>query len=737
MPQRRIAAASRSRAGLLGSIHPRLFLLVLLHVCASIAIVPAVARAQAAPAARSARVPGPAAHGGDATAFRPPAVPLIAHDPYFSIWSTNDRLTDGPTRHWTGRAQPLTSLIRIDGRPFRIMGQVPADVPVMRQRSVTVLPLRSIFEFEAGGIGLTLTFLSPTIPSDLELVSRPVSYVTWQVHAIDGRAHDVAVYFDASAQIAVNSPEQKVTWSRSTAGDLSILRAGTVDQNVLAKTGDNLRIDWGYLYLAVPADQQSHQAIGADIALRAAFVTDGSLPAQDDTRMPRAADADAPVLGATLAFGRVQQTPVSRHVLVAYDDEWAIEYFEQRARAWWKRDGKSAEALLHDAAGDYTRLVAASTRFDDGLMRDLRATGGDAYARLAALAFRQALAAHKLVAHPRSGVPLYFSKENFSNGCIDTVDVTYPSSPFFLLFNPQLLEAQLRPVLEYASMTARWHFPFAPHDLGQYPKANGQVYGGKEKSEENQMPVEESGNMLLMLGALAQLHGRTDLAREYWPVLTQWARYLEDKGFDPENQLSTDDFAGHLARNANLSIKAILSLAATGAMARSLGHADEADRLTTTARAMAGKWIDAAQEGDHFKLAFDQAGTWSQKYNLVWDRLLDLKVFPARVATQEMAHYRTRQHAFGLPLDNRADYTKADWIVWTATLADTRADFDALIAPVYSFLQTTPDRVPFTDWYYTTTGQQRGFQARSVIGGVFIPLLKDRAVIHTWSTFKP
>src|SRR5262249_52975735 len=135
------------------------------------------------------------------TAFRPPAVPLIAHDPYFSIWSTGNRLTDGPTRHWTGRAQPLTSLIRIDGHAFRIMGHVPADVPAMTERSLTVWPLRSVVELEAAGVSVTLTFLSPTIPSDLELVSRPASYVTWQARAIDGRAHDVAIYFDASAQI--------------------------------------------------------------------------------------------------------------------------------------------------------------------------------------------------------------------------------------------------------------------------------------------------------------------------------------------------------------------------------------------------------------------------------------------------------------------------------------------------------------------------------------------------------
>ena len=114
-------------------------------------------------------------------------------------------------------------------------------------------------------------------------------------------------------------------------------------------------------------------------------------------------------------------------------------------------------------------------------------------------------------------------------------------------------------------------------------------------------------------------------------------------------------------------------------------------------------------------------------------RLLDLKVFPADVASREIALYKRKQQPFGLPLDNRADYTKADWIVWTATLTDARADFEALVNPVYRFLHQTPDRVPFTDWYYTSTGQHRGFQARSVVGGVFIPLLRDRALISAWS----
>src|SRR5260370_11305908 len=154
------------------------------------------------------------------------------------------------------------------------------------------------------------------------------------------------------------------------------------------------------------------------------------------------------------------------------------------------------------------------------------------------------------------GKPLLFSKENFSNGCIDTVDVTYPSAPFFLLLKPQLLEAQLRPVMEYANLS-RWRWSFAPHDLGTYPLANGQVYGGGERSDENQMPVEESGNMLILLAALARAEGEADFAAEYWPLLSKWAEYLRNKGQDRENQISTEYFAAHLAHHTKLSTNAI------------------------------------------------------------------------------------------------------------------------------------------------------------------------------------
>ncbi|MGH9518867.1 MAG: glutaminase domain-containing protein, partial [Terriglobales bacterium] len=328
--------------------------------------------------------------------------------------------------------------------------------------------------------------------------------------------------------------------------------------------------------------------------------------------------------------------------------------------------------------------------------------------------------------------PFFMPKENFSNGSISTVDVIYPSAPEFLLLNPKLVEAQLEPVLRYAD-SPRWHFPFAPHDLGVYPLANGQQYGGGETSEENQMPVEETGNILILADAVAHAQDNADFARRWWPLLTRWAAYLEQKGFDPENQLSTDDFAGHLAHNANLSIKAIEALAAYAQLAQQLGHRDVADRYSATAHSMARRWVALANDGDHTRLAFDHPGTWSEKYNLVWDQVLGLGLFPASVKAREVAFYRAHLNRFGLPLDDRANYTKLDWSVWSATLAGSQADFSDLIAPVYRFLDETPDRVPMTDWYDTQTGKQVGFQARSVVGGVFIKMLADPALWRKWA----
>ncbi|HZQ55812.1 MAG TPA: DUF4965 domain-containing protein [Bryobacteraceae bacterium] len=665
----------------------------------------------------------PLAFGAD---FRPPAVPLITHDPYFSIWSMADHLTDQPTKHWTGAVQPLSSLIRIDGKCYRIMGAEPKPAPVLQQTHLEVLPTHTVYQFEGAGVQVTLTFFTPALPPNLDTLSRNASYITWSVQSSDAKTHRVEIYFDAGSQIVVNTPEELVHWERYRVGDLQILRMGSEQQPVLQKSGDNLRIDWGYLYLAAPPESAMAETATVRPDAMRSFSETGAVPDADDLEQDQPYAQPAPALALSFELGNVASSPVARHVVLAYDDIYSIEYFHRRLRPYWRRNKTGIADLLRSALRDYESLDKQARAFDRELMSDLTAAGGEEYARLCALAYPQTLAAHKLTADI-DGTPLFFSKENFSNGSIDTVDVTYPSSPFFLLFNTKLLEAQLKPVLDYANLP-RWTFPFAPHDLGRYPLANGQQYGGKETSLENQMPVEESGNMLLMIAAASQVDGNADFAGRYWPLLTKWAEYLRGHGLDPENQLSTDDFAGHLAHNANLSIKAILALGAYGKLAGMLGHPDVMKDYLDLARSDARKWVEMDTDGDHYKLAFDRPSTWSQKYNLVWDHLLGFNFFPKEVTEKALAFYRTHENKYGLPLDNRADYTKLDWLAWTSSLGDSKQQFMTLFDPAYRFANESPSRVPLTDWYDTQTGKQIGFQARSVVGGIFIRMLYDPAI---------
>lgn len=663
--------------------------------------------------------------------FRPPAVPLVTCDPYFSVWSFANHPADDWTRHWTGATNNLCSMARIDGSVFRLLGRAEERYPAMHLVSTRVFPTRTIYEYSDAGVGLTLTFTTPVLPDDLDLVGSPITYLTWEARAVDGKEHEVSLYYDNSAELAVNTADQKVSWSRVRLSDLDVLSMGSQEQRVLEKSGDNLRIDWGHFYVASPRRQNAVTVCASDRRAREGFIGSGRLPAFDDMRMPRAAKDEWPVLAFTFDLGKVGNASVERHLILAYDDQFSIEYFQRKLRPYWRRHGAEISDLLSAAEGRFGDLTGRCRAFDEKLVKDLTAAGGERYAQIAVLAYRQAFAAHKLAAD-FDGTPLLFPKENFSNGCISTVDVIYPSAPIFLLLNKELMKALVVPVLDYAR-SGRWPFPFAPHDVGTYPLANGQVYGGGEKTEEDQMPVEESGNMLILMAAIAQVEGNSAFAGKYWDLLTKWAEYLKDKGLDPENQLCTDDFAGHLAHNVNLSLKAILALGSYAKLGEMMKKPDVARTYRKIAEEYSSKWVQMASEGDHYRLAFDKPGTWSQKYNLVWDRILGLRLFPPEVAGKEIRFYRKLQNRYGLPLDNRKDYTKLDWTVWSATLAESREDFEALISPLYDFANETPSRVPLTDWYDTKTAKQMAFQARSVVGGVFVKMLADEDMWKRWS----
>ncbi|MDR1336917.1 MAG: DUF4965 domain-containing protein [Tannerella sp.] len=577
------------------------------------------------------------------------------------------------------------------------------------QKSVNVQATQTVYSFACGPVDLNLTFTAPLLMSDPDLMSRPVNYLSYETVSSDGRAHDVRLYLEASPHWALNTPYQKATAEGFRYNGLIYLKTGSVEQAVLQKKGDDVRIDWGYFYL-VSEKNNTQYGVGSSKSLRAEFT--GEAPAAGDSTA-----GGNKKLALTKHLGKLKKS--SGMVMIGYDDLYSIQYFGNNLRPWWNRKGDCDIRDVFKAADrEYRSLLAACDAFDASLFSQAVQAGGREYAELCVLAYRHAIAAHKLVQAP-NGDLLWLSKENFSNGSIGTVDITYPSAPLFLCYSPELAKGLLNHIFYY-SESGRWTKPFAAHDVGTYPHANGQTYGGD-------MPVEESGNMLIITAAIAAMEGNADYAAKHWDVLTVWTDYLAEKGLDPENQLCTDDFAGHFAHNANLSVKAILGIASYGYLAEMLNKPDIARKYTGMAKEMAQEWIKMADAGDHYRLTFDKPDSWSQKYNLVWDRLLKLNIFPEEIAQKEIAYYLTKQIEYGLPLDNRKTYTKADWIMWTATLSDDVETFQQFISPLYKYVNETPSRVPMCDWYWADRAEQvGGFQGRSVVGGYFIKLLEEK-----------
>jgi hypothetical protein len=796
----------------------------------------------------------------DAQLKKMPAYPLITHDPYFSIWTVNDKLNERSTSHWTGAEQSLIGLIKVDNITYRFLGDIqnptetivpfgegnptdclytetdpgadwminsfndkswqtgkmpfgkgwgndaatswksksiwvrrnfnltdldieklilqlrhdddvevyingklaysckdcsvgsikeyaindtikktlkkennilaihcinprgyawvdaglgkqkkPTSLTKAEQLSVNVTATQTTYTFKCGGVGLTVNFLSPLIASDLDLLSRPISYIDFNVESKDGKPHQTEITFAVSGDIAKNERKQLVKITNGQQEGVKYLKSGVEGQKILAKSGDDVRIDWGYAWLA-SANPQNILSVSSTKKIIAA--SEGRILNETGSE-----GNQQQFMTSSIKLNIAKNKKSSSMVLLGYDDLYSIQYFEKNLEPWWKKLHGSMENLLNQASKDYPQILAQCKDFDKQLFSDAYKAGGNEYAELCVAAYRQSLAAHKLVRGENDEV-LFPQKENFSNGSIWTVDVTYPSAPLSLVYNPVLLKGMVEPIIQY-SESGRWTKPFPSHDLGTYPLANGQTYP-------EDMPVEEAGNMILLTAAICKADKNIAFAKKHWETLSRWVEFLVKDGLDPANQLCTDDFAGHLARNANLSMKAIAGIGAYAQMAAEMGDKQKAGNYYSIAKQYASKWITMADEGDHFALTFDKKGTWSQKYNLVWDKLLGLNLFPQSVYDKEVAYYITKQNEFGLPLDSRKTYTKSDWVMWTATLANNQKDFQTLIHPIYKYLTQTTSRVPLSDWHETTNGKQVGMQARSVVGGYFIKMLEDK-----------
>ncbi|MFR3249779.1 MAG: glutaminase domain-containing protein [Eisenbergiella sp.] len=649
---------------------------------------------------------------------RAASIPLVLHDPYFSIWSSADRLYDADPVHWCGKRQQLRGYVTVDGVVYSFLGDREFHEAIP-QKSVDVTATSTAYTFENEKIVLTARFTSPLLLDDFTLVSRPCTYIDFAVEKKEDC--EVLIDFLVSSDLVSQKEEKLVGCSarrpaKKGAPAFSYAQMGKAAQRPLGGSGDNVTIDWGYVYAAsadenavCAYDEKNHR-----LSCR--------LPLEKECGM-----------------------------ILAFDDLLSINYFGQWRKAYWTKEYDTILDAVGAAFADRAETLTRAAALDAQIEELAKKAGGEEYAFLCSMSYRHAVAAHKLITDEKGEI-IFLSKENDSNGCIGTVDVSYPSVPLFLLYNTEYVKGMLRPVFEFAARDV-WEYDFAPHDVGRYPYAWGQVYGmdGEKGGHwfpggdgevfpafyqypagtgiydfKYQMPVEECGNMLIMTAAVCGMDGNAGFARPHMEVLKKWMKYLLEYGADPGEQLCTDDFAGHLSHNVNLSAKAIMGVEAYARLAGQLGQEAEALEYHQKAAAMAADWEKRAICDDHYVLAFGNPDTWSLKYNLVWDRVWDSGLFSNEVYEKELAYYVKKTNAYGTPLDSRRSYTKSDWILWCAAMAKDAEEANALIAPVAAYLKNTESRVPFSDWYETETGRYCHFIARSVQGGIFMPALMKK-----------
>lgn len=584
------------------------------------------------------------------------------------------------------------------------------------QKSVDVLPTQTYYTFVCGPVELDVVFTAPVMIDDLDLISTPINYISYQARSTDKKEHDVQVYIETTPQLSINEMSQPTKANVIKRNGLNYIQAGSINQPITGRKGDLICIDWGYAYLAGKNGANTTVSLGEYEKMKATFAQKGELLPTASELITRKAD-EMPAMAYSEDLGKVSTNGKSGFMMLGYDDIYSVEYMYERRMAYWKHDGKvTIFDAFEKAEQNYQSIMERCRNFDAMIMKDAEKAGGKKYAEICAASYRQVITAHKLFTD-KEGNLMFFSKENNSNGCINTVDLTYPSAPLFLIYNPELQKAMMTSIFEY-SASGRWNKPFAAHDLGTYPIANGQVYGGD-------MPIEESGNMVILAAAIAKAEGNANYVKKYWDLLTIWTNYLVEYGQDPENQLCTDDFAGHWAHNANLSVKAIMGIAAYSELAKMLGMNNIAVQYSEIAKKMAAKWKEMAIEEDHYRLAFDRQDTWSQKYNMVWDKMWGLNLFP-EVIEKEINYYLTKQNEYGLPLDSRKEYTKSDWVMWTAAMSPDIKTFQKFSDPIYKYINETTSRVPISDWHHTDSGEWVGFRARSVIGGYWMQVLMDK-----------
>ncbi|OAV97021.1 hypothetical protein PTTG_00108 [Puccinia triticina 1-1 BBBD Race 1] len=695
----------------------------------------------------------------------PPAIPLAVKSPYLSAWLATGQ-EGGNGGYLAGRWAQLwpiqfpqnpfayrlgwAGLIQVNGETYEFMGRPNEDFIGNRhrravQRGFRYTSSRSIFEFDAGGLRFLVTFLSPIGPEgDLVRQSLPFSYLTIELIEETLRDTDqVSVYTDIQADWASGDHNVNATWSIDHFDQSVTYKLGRQEQLTFAEQFEYA--EWGQVIYATEKVPGLTTASGVASQLRSHFVSHGKLNGDQDEDYRKISDQTA---------GLAYSVPLSRHsksavfVIGHIRDPYvqSIENHKGRHRegklsekwGYWRSVFNLTDEAIKFSLKDYPTAVQTADFIDKKIEDDARRVGGEDYVAIASLSARQALGGIEITIgkdehgnYDPTDVAA-FLKEISSNGDMSTVDVIFPQFPVLAYLDPQLLKLLLEPIFKY-STSGLYPNRWTVHDLGRYPNATGHNDGKDEP-----MPVEEAGNILIMSLAYHQLAKDDEWLAKHYVILKQWAGFLVDDGLIPAKQLSTDDFAGTLANQTNLALKAIVGIGAMAQIACTSGYKEEGSSFRTIAEKFVDQWIGFSlnESGNHTKLAYQLKDSWGTLYNLFGDRLLNLKLVPERIYRIQDDYYPHVANQFGVPLDSRHTWAKTDWQMFAAGAAITIQTRDLFLNKLVTYLKANKVNAGFPDLYETETAEFPGrsktstwrieFINRPVSGGHFSILALDK-----------
>lgn len=659
-----------------------------------------------------------------------PAYPLFVKDPYFSIWSNGDVLNQSETINWYGEPDFLEGIIRVDKKVYSFLGK--SKFERLNQIDVEVSAYKTSYKFEKDDFVLEVDFVSPLTFDDLDLLSCPVCYMDYRFVSKNEHNIEVALVMHEGWCFNKGTIQNKVRGGVIELKGMETSWFGLRRQLFLSQANDAFKADWGYFYLA------GKKAYFGDNDALDAFYNDKYeyfVGEWNDKYLIACSDEK------------------NDSIYVGHDDQIAIAYFDEYLKTYYFRNGKSIFDALEYTKNEHDNINKKLEKFDQELKEECQKISSKYY-EVCVASLRQSIAAHKLVEN-KKGELLFLSKECCSNGCIGTVDVSYPSIPLYLVYNPELVKGMLVPIFDFARMPV-WKYDFAPHDVGTYPHCFGQEYGLLRKKEvknynfavktdrldtmppvyqypatfdaydfDLQMPVEECGNMIVMTYAYCKYSKDFSYALQNFDLLKKWSKYLVDFGLVPANQLCTDDFAGHVAKNINLSIKATVGIRAFAEICKELNK-EEYQEYLKISKEFSNFIESKSNEKGYLPLSYEEDDEmFSLKYNLAIDKLFDFNLFSDELYNREFKEYKKHINEFGIPLDSRKEYTKSDWMLWVASFADDELK-DVIIDRVNHYLEHSYDRLPFSDWYETVDSKLHYFRNRTVQGGNFFPLLVKR-----------